>query len=334
MIQEHMWDEQIAREIQETTYGVEIKGAVLEFITGIYNTIDKIAMILIPFYGLTKLISNVVQSVSDSVDQRNMVEDALVAGNVGYQNIKQFKNLTTTGAALDIVQDYASQLSGITGIAGPNKQALDALKANWEFNTNPFGALYYSDNNTVSNNSASFRPSLTSKYTWGSISKSNADLFKRFAAFVGSSESFGASENTILPSRKSATEMARTAISNKFEQMLTDEYMKPFLQEGGYSEWAKSASKLGIVDISKAMESSGYNEADIKQRFEIQQAQEATKQKQAREKLEESVWESHLAHINYIESEFIPLVLINDYFKPSLSTINGIYSELIKDGDF
>jgi hypothetical protein len=48
-IQQHMWDEQIALDMREATYGVELKGAALEFLEGIRATIDNILSFLNPF---------------------------------------------------------------------------------------------------------------------------------------------------------------------------------------------------------------------------------------------------------------------------------------------
>lgn len=297
MIQEHMWDEQIARQITEATYAVELAGSSQEILNGLYSFVMKIATVLT--FGLIG-VNNISKTIDDRHQQLNSIGEMLVAGKVGnvvanteaintlkrmeysgyhnqmfgtpgtmydYMNHAEYlatdrfyQNLITTGADLNLVTDL------VTMMTKPN--------AYLAFTKNYRGGI----------------KSPTSQYKWGTVSKSLA------SALMGGT--FGGFE--AYTPVGSATQKATSALQSKLAEMLSEGYIKKFTGTGGggISAWRASAKEFGITDLSKAIESAGYKESDITEIFESQQAKSVAQDELHRKQKEEEFWDTSIQYQN------------------------------------
>lgn len=341
MIQEHMWQEQQTRAITEAEYGVDIVGGALDLFTGIYNFIDKIIMILNPFYGLFKVVSNVIKSSAEAAGQRADVSNLLRAGEVkansalSASSMRSYDWLTTTGSDLHITphllelmgsrssyKNVSNALGTINGIfgagiglaGGGGLTGLGVASALMSLSSIPSSGVGTSSGSVKSPSSA---------YHWGKISKSVANYMA--GSGVPSGMSIGGTLASPMSStaNQSATAAATSALKSKLDEMLKDEYMRGFIGEGkgGYSEWQKSAHSFGISNLGEAIKSAGYNEDEIKEKFEQQQAQEQARAKLEREHREEAFWDDNIQYHKDM------LKLMTDIWGTDKKTISDIYSK-------
>ena len=106
-IQEHMWQEQTAIEIQEATYAVELKGAANEALNLIKDAGENIINILtLGGYKASRLH----QTVEEMNGLEEKVKEVLEAGKIGSGDNNIISKLTTYGKKLDLTNSYVSML--------------------------------------------------------------------------------------------------------------------------------------------------------------------------------------------------------------------------------
>lgn len=102
-VQEHMWEEQLMREIEENTFAVDLQGGALEFLQGIFQTVENIINFLNPLSWL-KGIGNVVFTALEAAEINQDIVDIVTSGVVGSANQKALSTLFPTGPT-----DYREQ---------------------------------------------------------------------------------------------------------------------------------------------------------------------------------------------------------------------------------
>ena len=129
-VQQHMWDEQIARELQATTYGVEITGAALTLLEDLKQFAQQIFEWMNPLGKVDRMAEDILFTVEESLLQRQDLKQILTKQKVGAGNAKELYGLMTTGADLDLIGDYYS-LIGVQSASSVAKsiteQQLDSL---------------------------------------------------------------------------------------------------------------------------------------------------------------------------------------------------------------
>lgn len=287
-IQENMWAEQRANEIKENTFAVDLQGAGLSFLQGIKQTIDNIINFLNPFSWLSKA-ANVVLTGAEASAQQADLKQLLELGKVGNGNAKEFYNLTTTGQDLNLTKKYVERLGGFSTTSF-TQGLIDAAHM---FDGTLTGGLSLVD--TAGNGLRSIYQSaatsllnhnnkVSSKYGWGSVSKSLAST----ALSSNSDHALNYSPNPYV-SNTSATQASADASVTKFQKMI-DDISKYVEDNKTYDEWAADSRKYGIADISKAIESTGTSENDLRAAFTAQQAQKASEYEHEREVNEDAFW--------------------------------------------
>lgn len=281
MIQEHMWDEQIARQITEAEYAVDLTGSAFGLLNGLYSFGSKILNIL--SFGLLGL-TRIAETADEFGRQRDQIGQLLAAGKVGastadtatltaiansmFPNMykaeylgtdKFYQQLITTGEDLNLVTDL------VTMMTKPN--AYLAFTKNLRKATSP-----------------------TSAYG-GLVGKSLASAL--LGGYSGSTTYSGGVMGAV-----SASVAAASGLKEKIDSMLAEEYIKGFTGEGGggITAWKASASKFGISNLSKALESVGYKEEDVNEIFEQQQAKEVAQQELQRKHKEEDFWDDTMSY--------------------------------------
>lgn len=286
-IQEHMWQEQMMRELQETEYAVDLKGKGLEILESIRKVLD----ILNPFAWMKK-ISNVFDTYAEGSALEKDIGAVLEATKVGNGNQAALTNLLTRNANLQLTPTLAELLTGhsyykAVGTNDPNS-VLNRLALAANSKDSILGPARSAALNTIrhsnliggsiSNDSIfSFGGSSggpTSQYSWGGgASKSAANLVSAMLA---------TSKTSSLLTGKQArdatnTEKAAKQMRNRLQKMLSDEYLvdKFVKQNKTYEEFAASSKKFGISNFKSALDQAGYNEAQIKSYFEQKETQAA-----------------------------------------------------------
>lgn len=292
-IQEHMWDEQIARELQESSYSVELQGSALDFLEGISQTVQNIIDFLNPFSWFKKL-GNLIATKEEADAQKADLTQFLELGKVGQGNAKAFMNLLTTNKDLKLTDSLVNLMGGHSAYA--------QAKANtqrWNQLANPITS-FSSINNRLSPSwvsliesaakSANAVPtsslSTNSKYGW------NTAVSKSVANALATAPQGSAVASTVQAATTAAS--SATKANSRFQEFL-DSMDKYVQDQKSYDDWKASASKYGIKDFEQALEDFGQTEAQLKGAFQSQEAGEAAKQEHERALKEEDFWKAGTA---------------------------------------
>lgn len=296
-IQQHMWDEQIVRELQETTYAVELQGSALQFLEGIRSTIENILNFLMPWRLIGKAINSIGSTAVQMAAMTEDVKQVLELGKVGDGNPQDLYNLTSYGKKLDLTPDLLEIMGG--------KSAFNTVQGIFEFGdalinglSGPFGiATVITDalanglnTNRLTQSSASMP---TSKYSWGTVSKSTASL-------VGSLQASGETA-TLVSSVSTVADAAETAVANldqRLQKYLQGDYIASMVDENkDYDDWYKEVSKAvdvsaaGYDSLEDALTELGYTPEAIKNAFQTAETQQGAEKQLARMAKEEDFWE-------------------------------------------
>lgn len=126
---QHEWDEQIAKEIMETTYGVELTGSALQFLNTVSNTVNKIANFLRLDVAVKK-----VQELSVTAQQesalRQDIKQMLELGKVGAGNANVLSQMTTYGLKTPVTDTYVELLGGTSNFR-KTQEAIKDIRNSW-----------------------------------------------------------------------------------------------------------------------------------------------------------------------------------------------------------
>lgn len=283
-IQQHMWEEQMNRELMEATYSVELKGAALEFLEGIKQTINNIINILNPFAWIGKLV-NVVATTQESAGHEADIAQVLRLGRVGTgalsaSELQSLYNLTTRGRDLNLTPHLVDLMGGRSMYEmmhfgtnvwnslfnNPIMTAMDAGQDILRLLTDP------STYATLGSMLTTVGSGTGSRYTW-------KDLRKSTSLAMSSLLSGGRAPLVGTPAIE-VSSSAQSGLTDRLNKMLNREYIDSFIKAGkGYDEWAATASKFGIRDLSNAIEEAGYSKSQIAAFFEQQQTEQGKDEK-------------------------------------------------------
>lgn len=110
-IQEHMWDEQLNRELMDNTFAVDIQGGFLDLVTGLATTVTMISNILNPI-GWAKSLGNVVLTAIEADQREEDIAALLQSTQVGKGNETALRNLVAGSQPeqLSLARSYYSLL--------------------------------------------------------------------------------------------------------------------------------------------------------------------------------------------------------------------------------
>ncbi|MBQ3185286.1 MAG: hypothetical protein IJB54_04825 [Firmicutes bacterium] len=328
-IQQHMWDEQLANELMEATYGVELQGAALQFLEGISQTVQNIIDFLNPFSWLKK-IGNLIATANEANAQQADIKQLLELGKVGQGNAKALYNLTTRGTNLNLTDSIVTMMGGrsMYEAAHAGTQIFNAI-TNLHTTATDLGQYGSSMLSALMQNSIGRigeNDNVDSKYEWNSIGKSVARAIQKTLPSTSIATLSLDSSSSAQIAQLSATQKAQSAVAAKLEKLTSEDYMKAYVNPDdkdnfGYDKWIASAKSLGIQDVTAALKEAGYNEDDLKSQFNQQQAREAAdreheweeEQKAWLRQKRDELWPTkmtHLAniegHIKNIDEELLP----------------------------
>lgn len=293
-IQQHMWDEQIANELQETTYAVALTGAALEFLEGIRRTIDNLLNLINPL-SWGKGIYNVIATADESSALEDDIKQVLELGKVGSGNATSLYQLTTRGTNLNLTEDLVTLLGGTSALASSrdfwNSGIWGAFRGNYITRDHMDASDAIADAVAKNNLASSSRNySIDSLYSWGTVGKSTA-------TFVTSGSSLNTEVSSPISSGVSgvisSTDAAKSNIQDKLDKMLSEEYINSFVEEQkSYEDWAASAKNFGITDLNAALSEVGYSEESVRARFQSAETIAASQYQWERQQKEDAYWEN------------------------------------------
>lgn len=339
-IQQHMWDEQLGRELMEATYAVDLQGDAAEAIAKILNAVNNIALIINPL-GALKKVGNLILTATEAVTERADIAQMLELGKVGNNsNAKELYNLTTMNTNLNLTKSLVEQMGGV-GLYGANAK----LTRGYNNITDPVNYTTYGLANgkvlkavgsaiaSAIDSSANRTTTVNSQYNWGSAGKSAAASAASLLN-AGPSKEYAKVETS---SGKSAVSSSVVATTSSINKMLSDEYLvEQYVKlNKSYDEWAASASKFGISNLDQAIADAGYNPTDIENYFKTKEAEQGAAEQMSIREQEKlfretgiSFWEEKF-WTEYKDPMFVKLDDVNT----NLTTINTALVDF-KDNKF
>lgn len=282
-IQQHMWDQELAAEMQKATYAVDFAGGALELVTSIKGFAGGLLNVLT--FGLAN-IGQVAQSGFDAMNMSSDIKAVLEEGKVGKGNAEDLHDLTsydvTSFSRKPSYMDYwglpSAYRDSLTASAG-SIIASTAMGGLYGVGTPTSAAIKILSSNKYSQSSGASSPS--SMYSWASTGKS---MLSPFNDSISSASLQGVSA---LSATDQIASQTNTALSQWMDSM------SEFVSEGkSFQEWMDSASSYGFSDAAAAMEESGYTESDLQQAYLQEGTDQAVDQAIENREKEKEFWEA------------------------------------------
>ena len=145
---------------------------------------------------------------------------------------------------------------------GNFSDSLSGLKDSWNSLTDAFKS-----NSDVFSTRASLPGS---QYTWGSISKSSAEMSSSLLSKVTGNVSGGLVSNILNTVSSSISK-----VKEKIQGWLTgDSLTENFIKKGkSYSEWRQELAKQGVDDVDQALRDAGYDPDSVEMYYQTKQAE-------------------------------------------------------------
>lgn len=351
-IQQHMWDEQLAREMMEAEYGVELTGKTAQLMESIRMFIEKIAKLLNPFKWVTESVINIAGTAAESAAQQADIKNLLVAGKVGKFgeiNAKSLYQLTTRNADLNLTSSLLSKFGSVS-LYETAKGAREGISAMVRAARNP-SILNISDMSKklsqgvsyLLGNVGGYETSLSSfnksrsSYKWGTVSKSDASLLSTLAEIV--SDMFGGHSDIASSIYESGT-TAVSLLAARFKKMTDPSYIAKLVSEGkSYSDWEKSAASFGIQNLEEAMQELSVTRSQVEEAFLSEQTRRGEEIQQELQEKEKQFWEQSEIHfkdakahyetfVSYFEASSEFFATTTNYEESVVSWLEGISEKL------
>lgn len=300
-IQQHMWDQELANEMAQREYSVELAGEAKKALQGIAETVSNILNFLNPFAWVGKLF-NMAATAAEYDAQKRDIAAVIEKGKVGQGNAVSFSNLTNFSSP-ETVPQLIEMMGGASAFGAVNGgiNFLNSLT-----DASGFGLLKMTTRGirTTSNAIANAvlkttaNKVVSSRYSWGFVGKSIGDAIANSAT-----AQVRASTNLM-----SADDRLRKAEAKKINDILgtMDAAIggmpklgeKP--QQKSFAEWWQSAvSKFSTKsnaeeEFKAALERTGVTEEQMKGQYEAKQAQQAS----------EFTWKRDSDIMQYVEEIF------------------------------
>ena len=261
-IQEHMWQQEIAEELQQSTYAVDFAGGAKEIMTNLFTLFAKLVK------TLTLGIIDIAGIATAAMDYGNIMSDikaVLEAGKVGEGNASDLKKLTT----------YDLNFFATKGNYAPS------LMDYWGVDSKYYGtqAATYNISKALSGSNAN---SPSSMYSWTDAGKSSLSLFENYTGAKADLEGVSSSSATSQISKQTSAGLTKWIDS-----------MQSYIQENkSFEDWYSSAKDYGFSDVGSTLEDMGYTVSDLQNAYVDQAADYATEQAVQNKALESQFWNS------------------------------------------
>lgn len=347
-IQEHMWQEQMKRDLQETTYGVELVGATQQMLAGILETVKNIINFLNPLSWIKK-VTNVLQANEEgkalSADLRALLE----AGKVGAGNAVALNQLTTRGKNLGLTSNYVTLLGALKGDSNNISSSYStstlwknfseggvlgavtkgAYKSPWNYlGEKVSDYLGYLAEGGLAGSVAKSAISgmqqqqeqaakqalatygVTSRYVWSTVGKA------KLRDIADSAVPGAASPYELLSASSQIAARSSSRVDSFFKTM-----DKAIEKNKSYDEWIATAGKYGISDLTAALEERGLTEVELQSAFTAKEAKQASIYQHEREVKEDLFWATG--------TEF--WAIVHPKFQDTMIELSEILNELAEE---
>lgn len=331
MIQEHMWQEQQTVALQNSTYSVELQGAVLHMIEGIQQTVLNVLRFLNPIGAIAEAVSGLAETAADTAEQQNALRTILTEGAVKV-NDTALANLTnyTGSSVLDVFNEggnyannYNNRLAQMLFGAG----VTDNLTSNilrgysqftsiispsarenliWNSGLSGLHSLATSLGTTASGRTNSSL--IQSQYGWNTVGKTNSKLFalnqsssSRYEDIVADSEVTAEARRTQELKDKLKQLMATASEVNQATLEFTEDEAGVLssavnwgTESGGpmsYESWVQSIFGNNTEEFQEALTAYGTTEEALRGMFQSNQAAAQASITNAREDAATSFYE-------------------------------------------
>lgn len=310
-IQQHMWDEQLAREITQSTFSVDLIGDSASGLQSIIKGVQNILDFLNPFSWL-KSAGNILGTMEEGLQQSVDIAQMLELTKVGEGNALSFHQLTTYNENLGVVDSLVNLLGGkslynngagmkswdnLTNPLFHINDSIASLESGLQSRISRANIAQDETVQAVSNLGISLpyvgsnaTKSPNSKYSWGFVSKATGNLATSILSALAENTT---SSLANFVSSAPGTDVTVSAAKQSIEKMLESSYIQDqFVKEGkSYEDWKSTASSFGIADFDKAMEAAGYTEDQLKNFFAEQETRAGVEAQHERDMKEEHFWE-------------------------------------------
>ena len=300
-IQQHMWDQELANEMAQREYSVELAGEAKKALQGIAETVSNILNFLNPFAWVGKLV-NMVATAAEYDAQKRDIAAVIEKGKVGQGNAALFSNLTNFSSP-ETVPQLIEMMGGASAFGAVNGRInfLNSLT-----DASGFGLLKMTTRGirTTSNAIANAilkttaNKVVSSKYSWGFVGKSIGDAIANSAtAQVRASTNLMSSDDRL---RKAEAKKINDILGTMDAAIGGMPKLGEKPQQKSFAEWWQSAvSKFSTKsnaeeEFRAALERTGVTEEQMKGQYEAKQAQQAS----------EFTWKRDSDIMQYVEEIF------------------------------
>lgn len=288
-IQEHMWEEQLAREMTEAEYAVNLQGSALKFLEGIKSTVDNIINFLNPMANIKKVVSSLVATTSQTSGLSKDVQKVLELGVIGEGSDRDLHNLTTTNRDLRLTSSIVELLGGTSSYA----TSLNRYRTFEGYTT--FSGLSDKLSSGYRDTGRVYPGEISSKYSWSNVSKSVAQAIASTPINTTQLSSTG------ISSTQAAIESKSTSTLQKFLDTMESSVDKNI----SFDEWAATAKSYGISDLSQALDDAGLTEEAVKGTWTGYEAQQAAAYKHEREVREDEFWKQGTSFYTNTQADWL-----------------------------
>lgn len=301
LIQQHMWDEQMKRDLMEAEYGVNLVGGAASALQKIVSGVDKILSILNPAAWFAKGAA-VIESITEKANLDADVKQMLELGKVGPRTVgdlTELHNLTTRNSNLQLVQSLVEQMGGtsnykagasiVTSVLnafGNPLQTLTGAVRNLVNHNNLITGTYTEKSGTTANAFGSSNLSgrfgatatnneISSRYQWGtlgSVSKYAAQLSQALLSATASTQQVS---HQIVENVNNTASTSAALVKQKINKMLADDYLvTQYVNQGKtLQQWMESGAQMGLTNMEEALATAGYSQESLEEYFLAKQTE-------------------------------------------------------------
>lgn len=348
MVQEHMWQEQIANQLATNEFTVSIQGAALTYLEGLRGAVANILNFLNPIGFLAKGVGEYFIADAEAKQSNAALRDIIEKGAVG-TNASAFSNLMTTGKDLGLVKplielmggssttnyykDYISKVKSNVDIASQWGGMLGP--GNWAIIPTAIAADVYSGStwNAAVDSVGGLDSSLPGvkglSNTRGYLSglygnRSYGSLYSGFSVGKSALSNTSGSARSLPALERTAAEVAVEVASGQSRQQLQDFIagMAEASKTMSWSAYKGTARDFGIADFDQLLSDLGVSEESLKSYFESNEARHGATAEQARKDDEQSFRDENRKFWDYASGSggvfqtAMWLPFLNDNFKP------------------
>lgn len=341
LIQQHMWDEQMKRDLIEAEYGVNLIGSAASLLQKIATGIDNIIGIINPAHWFSGA-AEIVQSVVEGEDLKADIASVLKAGVVGRGHASDYYNLITRGADLNLTKslvellggeskygsnEFSKKLDRIMGDANIFSGLLEMAKTKI---SGQLGATTHRSSSGMIHSGTSGRDRVSSsygfesnivlpssRYTWGLISKSTADLASAVLSQVS-----GQVSNEAVSNVTGAVSSSTSILGERFKKLLSGDYItQEFIKQGKtFQDWRSAAASQGIVDVDKALKDAGYDPTAVEAYYQAKEVEVGMTEKAEDRAEQKAFYQAGM--------QFMNIRYWDEYSSPAKSYLASVDSKL------